>query len=488
MHVELRDIHKHFGPVHANAGISLTVGGGTIHGLLGENGAGKSTLMKILSGFQAPDSGAIALDGRPVRIGSPAQAIALGIGMLHQDPLDFPPLSVLENFLLGRDARLVPAAAAARRELAELAARFGFDLPPDLPVAALSVGERQQLEIVRLLALGVRALILDEPTTGISAPQKVKLFEALRRLAAAGHTVLFVTHKLEDAEELCGEVTVLREGRHVATRTMPVPPGELVRLMFGQALPQPEREPVQPGAPVLELRGLALSDGRLQLRDIDFVVRAGEAIGLAGLEGSGQRSFLRACAGLARLAAGEVRIAGERHNGRPYRRYLASGVTYLPAGRLEEGLVPGLTLAEHFLLAGPAGGFFIDWERARERAAERIRAHHIIGRPDTPVEALSGGNQQRALLALLPEQLRLLLVEHPTRGLDIESSLWIWDQLRARRRRGLGLIFSSSDLDELLANSDRILVFFGGRIIAEVPATGTDANQLGYLIAGKQAP
>jgi ABC-type uncharacterized transport system ATPase subunit len=488
MDIQLRHIHKRFGPVHANDDVSVRVEAGTIHGLLGENGAGKSTLMKILSGFQPPDRGEIVLDGRAVRAATPAAAIALGVGMLHQDPLDFPPLTVLENFLYGRDARLLPDYGPARAQLADFGARFDFDLQPDAPVSALSVGERQQLEIVRLLALGVRTLILDEPTTGISAPQKVKLFEALRKLAAEGRSIVFVTHKLEDAEALCRRVTVMRAGRVVDTVEMPVPPGRLVELMFGAALPRAERTAIVAGEPVLSVRGVGLDDGRLRLRDLNLEVRAGESLGLAGLEGSGQRVFLRACAGLAHPVAGHVYAGGRAMTGRPYREFLACGVTYMPAGRLDEGLISGLSLTEHFLLAAPPAGLFIDWNRARARAQEKIRAQHIIGRPDSLVEELSGGNQQRALLALLPDDLRLLLVEHPTRGLDIESTLWVWSQLRERRRQGMALLFTSSDLDEILENSDRILVFFGGQIIAELETAHTDATQLGYLIAGKRAP
>jgi len=486
MRVELRNIHKRFGPVHANDDVSLDVSAGEIHGLLGENGAGKSTLMKILSGFQPPDSGTIVLDGRAMQFAEPSQAIVQGVGMLHQDPLDFPPLSVVENFLLGHATAMLPDYGMARRMLAELGARFDFSLPPDIPVSALSVGERQQLEILRLLSLGVRTLILDEPTTGISAPQKVKLFQALRKLAEEGRSIIFVTHKLEDAEDLCSRITVMRAGRVVGTLDMPVPAGRLVALMFGQALPPAARVTVPAGAAVLELRGLAVDDGRLQLRDVNLAVHTGEAIGLAGLEGSGQRPLLRACAGLARPLAGQVVVGGRVMNGQPHRHYLRAGVAYLPAGRLEEGLIAGLSLSEHFLLAQPGPGLFVEWPRVRERALDKIREYRIAGRPESPVEALSGGNQQRALLALLPPDLEVALVEHPTRGLDLESTRWIWGQLLERRRQGMALVFTSSDLDELLENSDRVLVFFAGQIIADVEAVRTTAEQLGYLIAGKR--
>jgi len=273
----------------------------------------------------------------------------------------------------------------------------------------------------------------------------------------------------------------------VGVVAMPVPAGRLVSLMFGQALPPAPRVTVPAGPAVLELRGLSLDDGRLHLRDVNLVVNAGEAIGLAGLEGSGQRPVLRACAGLARPLAGQVAVNGRVMNNQPHRHFLRAGVAYLPAGRLEEGLISGLNLSEHFLLAQPGREVFVEWPRVRERAQAKIQEFHIIGRPDSRVEELSGGNQQRALLALLPPALRVALVEHPTRGLDLESTRWIWSQLLERRRQGMALLFTSSDLDEVLENSDRVLVFYGGEIVADVESAHTSAEQLGYLIAGKRA-
>jgi len=484
MKVELLDIHKYFGPVRANDGISLTIESGTIHGLLGENGAGKTTLMKVLSGFVTPDRGQVLLDGRPVTIHNPAQAIAAGVGMLHQDPLDFPPLTVLDDFLLGRQGGLFPNRTQARQELADLAGQFGFSLHPDTAVGSLTVGERQQLEILRLLCLGVQVLILDEPTTGISAAQKASLFAALRQLAAQGKAIIFVSHKLEEVQELCRQVTVLRRGRVAGQVTMPCPTDRLVELMFGQVLVSGERQEMPLGQPALELLDLAVADGRLQVSGVNLQVQAGEVIGLAGLEGSGQRLLLCACAGLRRPLAGRVRLAGVDMTGQPYARYLAAGVAYLPAGRLEEGLIPGLDLCEHVALAEREGGFFINWPAARQRTVACIQDFNIKGRPETRVEALSGGNQQRALLALLPPSLRLLLLEHPTRGLDVESTLWVWGKLLERRRQGTAIIFTSADLDEILEHSDRILVFSGGQVTRALRASETTAAQLGEYIGG----
>ena len=491
MRIELRDIHKSFGPVHANAGISLDVASASVLGILGENGAGKSTLMKILSGFQSLDSGTILLDGKEAAIRSPADAIRLGIGMLHQDPLDFPPLRLIDDLLLGSRGPLRPDRRKTARELGVLAERFGFDLDLDAYVDALTVGERQQLEILRLLWQGAKLLILDEPTTGISLPQKEKLFATIRKLASEGMTVLFVSHKLEDVEALCDRAVVLRQGELVGSADPPFDSRKLVELMFGKEVPQVARRRAEPGEPVLSAKGLCLDSIRLQIKDLELSVCSGETIGLAGMEGSGQALFLSSCAGLERAVSGKVCIEERDMTGRSHHDFKRSGVAYLPAARLEEGLVPGLSLSEHFILAegaqgrGALRGLFIDRGKADETAKSRIASYNIKGLPESPVEALSGGNQQRALLALLREELSLILVEHPTRGLDIESTVYIWSKLKERCSRGTAIVFISSDLDEVLQYSDRVLVFFAGRVSPPLDAEDLTAQELGRLIGGK---
>ncbi len=485
MRVELEHIHKYFGSVHANNDISVTFKSGTIHGLLGENGAGKSTLMKVLSGIIHRDAGDILLDGRSVAFKSPAEAIRAGVGMLHQDPLDFPPLRVLDNFLLGREQGFLQDRGHALTDLKKFSSQFGFDLDSEALVSSLTVGERQQLEIMRLLSLGAKVLIFDEPTTGISLPQKVKLFETLRLLAEQGMTVIFVTHKLQDAEDLCSQVTVLRLGQVTGEVARPFTADQLVKLMFGQSLETRARESIALGDPVLELRDVCVADYRLRVPEINLQVCRGEVIGLAGIEGSGQRLLLRACAGLDQPLGGEIWIGGEKMDGHAYQSFLDRGVAYLPAGRLEEGLVPGLNLTEHFILAKRSAEFFLDWRAAQSNARERIKEYSIRGLPDSLVESLSGGNQQRALLALLQPNLNLLLLEHPTRGLDIESTMWVWSQLLERRRRGTAIVFCSADLDEIFDYSDRILVFSGGRVAKALNVKETSVQQLGELIGGK---
>jgi general nucleoside transport system ATP-binding protein len=485
MQVELRSIHKTFGQVHANAGISLSIPSSTIQGILGENGAGKSTLMKILSGFILPDSGQILLDGTLAAIRSPADAIRHGIGMLHQDPLDFPPMKLIDNFILGRDGSLFPDRQTAAREFRQLAGRFDFPLQLDAYVDMLTVGERQQLEILRLLWLGARVLILDEPTTGISRPQKEKLFATLKVLASQGMTIIFVSHKLEDVEYLCSHVAVFRQGKIAGTAVPPYQTKSLVQMMFAKEVSFGGRTTATPGQPILSLERVCLEGVRLQIQGVTLEARAGEVIGLAGMEGSGQAIFLSACAGLTRPVAGRVGLLSRNMTGQSHHAFKKLGVVYLPAARLEQGLVPGLTLSEHFVLSEGARGFFIDRRAAARLAEERIAAFNIKGTPASPVESLSGGNQQRMLLALLRTPLSLILLEHPTRGLDIESTTYVWKKLKERCAQGTAIVFISSDLEEMLAYSDRVIVFFAGRVSPPLPADSLSVEQLGVLIGGK---
>jgi ABC-type uncharacterized transport system ATPase subunit len=484
MKVELRDIHKFFGPVHANAGITLNIPAGTIQGLLGENGAGKSTLMKVLSGFIEPDRGQILLDGKSVTMKSPADAIKVGVGMLHQDPLDFPPMTVIDNFLIGSDPSLLPQRAKARRALQQHGEQFGFTLDPNAYVDTLTVGERQQLEILRLLWLGVRVMILDEPTTGISAPQREKLFKTLQLLADEGRTVIFVSHKLEEVEELCHRAAVLREGKLVGEREAPYRTSDLVEMMFGKEVALAPKNPTYGERPVLELQGVAIEDPRIRIEDVNLSVKAGEVIGLAGMAGSGQRLFLQCCAGLVRPVAGKVLLNGEDMTARHYHAFKGRGCAYMPAARLEEGLVPGMTLTEHFILSRPSKGLFVDWEKGRAQAKAGIAEFDIRGEPHSTVESLSGGNQQRALLALLRSELNLLLMEQPTRGLDIESAIFTWSKLKERCLEGTAIIFVSSDLEEILHYSDRVLVFFAGKASRPLDSTEVSVERLGELIGG----
>lgn len=495
MKVELRAISKHFGSVFANDQISLTVEAGTIHGLLGENGAGKSTLVKILSGFIARDRGEILLNNRPVEIQTPAVAIQQGIGMLHQDPLDFPPLSVLDNLMIGwrqgagvakqgLSALILPK-REAKKAFKNLAHQFNFKLDLQETVGNLSVGERQQLELLRLLSLGVETLILDEPTTGISASQKDALFNAMKQLAAAGKSIIFVSHKLEDVELLCDQVTVMRQGKVAGYAEIPCPHSQLIEMMFGRELAQPNKPKTAQSAVALSLENVRIKDERLQIELEHLTVQCGEVIGLAGLEGSGQRLLLLTCAGLWPATTGTLQIDGVDMTQKSYADYLRAGVGFLPADRLKEGLVSGLSIHEHVALRSSSNRLFVNWQETLKTTQQAISFFNIRGKPNSQVERLSGGNQQRTQLALLPVPLNVLLMEHPTRGLDIESSIWVWQQLIARCQTGTAILFTSSDLDEIMQYSDRIMVFSGDKVSEPIDTAKLTVEQLGKMIGGK---
>lgn len=497
MKIELRHIHKRFGPVHANNNINVTFNEGRIVGVLGENGAGKSTLMKILSGFQPADEGDILINDNIVDYTGPTAAIANGIGMLQQDPLDVGAFTVLENFIYGGTEGITLKRREAEEKLTDLTSRFGFELDPHQPIDNLLIAQRQQLEIIRLLALGVQTLILDEPTTGISAEQKVILFDALRKLARnEGMIVLLVSHKLEDVIDLCDEVVVLRAGQLVGDMEMPETDEnltstviaetkkQLVTLMFGEELGAQDRESVPIGKPLLVVDKLHVHDIRLNMEEISLTVHAGEVIGLAGLDGSGQELFMRACARLQRVDSGSLTLNGDDILHATYRELFHRGLVFGAAGRIEEGLIAGLTLTEHTALVAD-DGLRIDWKSVQKRTVSQVDRYRVKGRPSDNIEQLSGGNQQRVLIGLLPDDPQLLILEQPTRGLDVDSARWIWTQLLQRRETGAAIIFNSAELDELVAYSDRILVFYSGRVYEVKDVNQTSIDELGHLIGGE---
>ena len=480
--MQLKNIHKRFGTVHANNDITVTFNPGRVIGVLGENGAGKSTLMKIIAGYQPADSGEILLDGKPVDYHDPRDAIAHGIGMLQQDPLDVGAFTVLENFTYGQAGGLFLNRKAIRQQLTTLCDQLGFQLDSETPIYQLSIAQRQQLEIIRLLGLGVKILILDEPTTGISAAQKEQLFDTLKRLAKEqGMTILLVSHKLEDVLALCDEVIVLRGGALVGGMEMPATKADLVRLMFGQEIQPIKREStLQADAPVvLALQDVHLSDERLNMQHLNFGLRAGEVIGLAGLDGSGQSLFMRACAGLIKPDGGSVTV-NQQSLTAGYHAFNNAGVTFAASGRVEEGLIAGMTLTEHMALIYERNSR-INWRRARQVTEQQIQQFNVRGKPNDPIEALSGGNQQRVLMGMLPADTTALILEQPTRGLDVDSARWIWDQLLSKNT---AIIFSSADLDEIMTYSDRIIVFYAGRLkIVDDPHQIT-VSDLGHYIGG----
>lgn len=491
MQIDLQNINKRFGSVHANKDITLTFAEGHIVGILGENGAGKSTLMKILSGYQPASSGTILIDDKSVDYSGPLAAIAHGIGMLQQDPLDVGAFTVLENFIFGRAAqsffgRFFDNLETSKKQLDAITERFGFHLDPDMLISELSIAQRQQLEIVRLLAQDVRTLILDEPTTGISAEQKDLLFNILREMASDGMTVLLVSHKLEEVISLCDEVVVLRAGELVGQREMPATKTELVQLMFGEELPVPERErkDLSNQDILLELRDVEIQAGRLRMKDVNLAIRKGEIIGLAGLDGSGQELVMRVAAGLHPLDSGEVKLKGNPVTGDSYHSMMQKGIIFCAAGRIEEGLIAGLTLTEHVALS-EGSGIFIDWQKVKSDTSTKISAYNVRGQPDDNIEQLSGGNQQRVLMSLIPQLPDVMILEQPMRGLDVDSAAGIWDKLLERCDAGSALIFSSPDLDEILTYSDRVLVCYAGETYMVDNPSVMNNNQLGHLIGGE---
>ena len=488
MQIELKNIHKHYGLIRANDGVSLTIRPGSIHGILGENGAGKSTLMKILTGFARKTSGMTLIDDQPVDFDTPAIAARYKIGMLHQEPLDFTELSVLDNFMIGRTSGLIQRKETHQTELMEKSRQLGFELDPDARVHRLTVGERQQLEILRLLALNIRVLILDEPTTGISRTQKDILFTGLKTLAANGKSVILVSHKLEDVIALCDEVTVMRQGKVSGQMKAPFQTDRLLKMMFGTLSSPPGHRPAKPGKTVLELEKVTATGGRAGLENCSMSIHKGEIVGLAGLEGSGQGVFLRVAAGLERPIHGRVTFKGEMLNGTGYHDFKKRGGAFVPTSRIEEGLIPGLTIAEHFCLNEKRGGFFAVWRAALKHARDCIAQFNIKGLPEMDAAALSGGNQQRLLLSLLPVNPTVLLLENPTRGLDLGSAHWVWRHLQAHVARGTAIVFSSSELDEILMVANRTIVFYNGTVVTDIPAHKADADTLGRAVAGGERP
>jgi ABC-type uncharacterized transport system ATPase subunit len=482
--IRLQNIHKYYREVHANDGIHMEIAEGSIHGILGENGAGKSTLMKILAGYVRKSEGTIKLNDLPMEYRGPSQASGLGIGMLYQDPLDFPSLTVLENFMVGRCRGFFAQEALHRGQLLELAEALGFQLNPDRQARELTVGERQQLELLRLLALGVEVLILDEPTTGISSIQRRILFAALKKLSHQKKTFLLVSHKLEDVETLCDKVTVLRSGRVAGEMERPFDTKRLLNWMFGSMPAQPPCSQMQPGSPALIMEAVSGLGGRTGVKACTLSVRKGEVVALAGLAGSGQETLLRLAAGLKRPKEGTIRIRGEIMTGKDHQAFKARGVSFIPTARLEEGLIPDLTITEHFALRQKRG-IKVHWKAAQEMAEERIKHFRILGRASSKPESLSGGNQQRLLLALIPDDPIILLLENPTRGLDMESVRWVWDHLMSYVNRGTAILFSSMELEEIIQVADRVVVFFDGAMVKEERACDTDLNALGQAMAGR---
>ena len=500
--LELRGIDKRFGAVHANRAITFAVAAGSIHGLIGENGAGKSTLMNIVYGFHRADAGEIRVQGRAVEIGSPQQAIAAGIGMVHQHFMLVENFTVLENVVLGVEggALLAGGLAAARAELRRLARDYGLEVPLDAVVSELSVGLQQRVEILKALYRGAEVLILDEPTAVLTPHEADQLFAMLRRLRAQGKAVILVTHKLREIMAVTDRVTVMKQGAVVAeVATRETSPRGLAEHMVGRAvLLQVEKRPAQPGAELLSVKALEVRDrlGVARLKSVSFNLRAGEIVGIAGVAGNGQSELLEALAGTRAASRGEISFGGRdlvREQLDPRARR-ALGLAHVPEDRLRMGVVAGFSAADNAILGYHDAARFNRGglrDEAAIRAACAAKMAEFDVRPPQPelrLAAFSGGNQQKLVLAReIDADPQVLLIGQPTRGVDIGAIEFIHKRLIALRDAGKALLLVSVELDEILALADRILVMNGGEIIGELARADATEEKIGLMMAGVRA-
>jgi len=489
--VEMQGITKRFGPVLANDHIDFNLRQGEIHALLGENGAGKTTLMRILYGLYRADDGEIRVAGKPVRIGSPKDAIGLGIGMVTQHFALVPPLTVAENVVLGFTDGFLVDRATMEQKVAEAAARFGLEVDPSAVVRHLSVGEKQRLEILKALYRQARVLILDEPTA-VLIPQEIEsLFQTLERLRAQGLSVVFITHKLEEVMQISDRVTVLRDGRVIGTvNTAETNERELARMMVGRETFGVRREEEHAGGePVLRVESLCVEDdqGLPALKEVSLTVRAGEILGIAGVGGNGQKELAEALSGMRSPTAGRIFVGGRDLTGATPSTFTAAGVGRIPEDR-HAGVVGELSVAENLALEHLQDfirGGLLDREAMQRHAQELIDRFQIKARSIDRARTLSGGNLQKVILArVLSRNPQVVIASQPTRGLDVGATEYVRQQLLQQRARGAAVLLISEDLDEILALADRIAVIYEGEIVGILPASDADPERLGLMMSG----
>ncbi len=498
--IALRNIRRRFGSVLANDDVSLDLAPGEIHALVGENGAGKTTLMRVLYGMLSPDGGVITSDGRPVSFRSSADAMRAGLGMVHQHFMLVDALTVAQNVTLGREPGAflgLLSRGRAEREVAELASSVGLPVPPAARISTVSVGVQQRVEILRALYHGARVLILDEPTAVLTPQEVDDLFTALRALQARGVTIVLITHKLSEVRALAQRVTVLRGGRVVASgATADFTMEALAELMVGRTLSALRaRAQTNPQVPLLEVRLLDVNDDRSlpAVKKLSFDVHGGEIVGIAGVEGNGQHELVESLAGLRSFVHGDVAIAGRRLSGRSAAEHRAAGMAHIPADRLRRGLVPEMTVAENLSLGFQRSpelgqGPFLPPAALAERA-EPLLEQYDVRPPDPELRArqLSGGNQQKLIVAReLSRAAQVIVAAQPTRGVDLGAIDAIHRRLLAERQAGRAILLVSSDLGEILALSDRILVMYEGRLVHETTPATTDERTLGLYMAGRR--
>lgn len=497
MKLELRGITKRFGSLVANDHIDLTVEAGEIHALLGENGAGKSTLMNVLYGLYQADEGEVLLDGELQHFAGPGDAMAAGIGMVHQHFMLIPVFTVAENVMLGHESTKAGGVldlAAARAKVNEISKRFGFHVDPDALVDDLPVGVQQRVEIIKALSRDARVLVFDEPTAVLTPQETDELMGIMRQLKESGTSIVFITHKLREVREVADRITVIRLGKVVGEAAPTATNAELASLMVGRAVELTVRkgEP-KLGDPALVVDGLTVIDhvGHLVVNDVSFTVRRGEILAVAGVQGNGQTELTEALLGLQPRVQGSVNLDGTELTSASVRRILDAGVGFVPEDRTEDGLVGEFTIAENLMLDRSEGAPFVRGgsiqrgaldDFAREKVKEfDVRTQGI----DSKVRQLSGGNQQKVVLAReLSRDLRLLVAAQPTRGVDVGSIEFIHKRIIEARDAGVPVVVVSTELDEVTALADRIMVMYRGRIVGIVPGD-TPRDVLGLMMAGE---
>lgn len=501
MKLELKGITKRFGTLVANDSIDLVVEPGQIHSLLGENGAGKSTLMNVLYGLYKADEGQILLDGKPVNFSGPGDAMAAGIGMVHQHFMLIPVFTVAENVALGHEPTNklgVLDLEAARKLVREISNRFGFDVDPDAMVEDLPVGVQQRVEIIKSLARDAKVLVLDEPTAVLTPQETDELMEIMRDLAKSGTSIVFITHKLREVKAVADKITVIRQGKVVGEAKPSADTKELASMMVGRDVDlKVDKKAATPGQVVLSVEGISVLDDRDQraVNNVSFDIRAGEILAIAGVQGNGQTELAEAILGLRPLhtSSGEVSILGTSVRGKSVRSILESGVGYVPEDRKKDGLISEFSIAENLMLNGSftapfAKGLGIAFGQ-RNKIADQLVKEFDVRTPSaqTPAGKLSGGNQQKVVLAReLSRKVDLLIVSQPTRGVDVGSIEFIHERLVEQRDAGKAVLLISTELDEVLALADRIAVMYRGQIVGVVDAK-TDRAKLGQMMAGVAA-